>query len=165
MASGKSSLGKKIAKKLDRKFIDLDKEIELFEQTTINEIFDQKGEDYFRRIESEILGKTIDNNPENIVLALGGGTFFSKENIAILKENGSVVYLFLELKNILGRLKVDKENRPLVKNLEEEKLKEKISKLFKTRESFYEQAHLKVDACKSKSKLVEEVILFIENQK
>ena len=84
MGSGKSSLGKKLAKSLDKKFIDTDKEIEKKENKTINEIFENNGEKYFREKEKEFL-KSIPNSL-NMVIATGGGIITDQENREKLNE-------------------------------------------------------------------------------
>ena len=83
MGSGKSSLGKKLAKSLARKFVDTDKEIEKKESKTINEIFENNGENYFRKKEKEFL-INIPNNL-NLVIATGGGIVLDQENREKLK--------------------------------------------------------------------------------
>ena len=90
MGSGKSSLGKKLAKSLDKKFIDTDKEIEKKENKTINEIFENNGEKYFREKEKEFL-VNIPNNL-NMIIATGGGIVTNQENREKLKEN-KVIFL------------------------------------------------------------------------
>ena len=90
MGSGKSSLGKKLSKSLDKKFIDTDKEIEKKEKKTINEIFENNGEKYFREKEKEFL-INIPNNL-NIIIATGGGIITNQENRKKLKEN-KVIFL------------------------------------------------------------------------
>ena len=96
MGSGKSSLGKKLAKSLNKKFIDTDKEIEKKENKTINEIFENEGEKYFREKEKEFL-INIPNNL-NMVIATGGGIVTDQENREKLKEN-RVIFLNASLKD------------------------------------------------------------------
>ena len=90
MGSGKSSLGKKLAKSLGKKFIDSDKEIEKNERKTISEIFEKSGESYFREKEREFLINIP--NSLNMVIATGGGIVIDKENREKLKEN-KVIFL------------------------------------------------------------------------
>ena len=85
MGSGKSSLGKKLAKRLDKKFIDTDKEIEKNENKTINEIFENDGEGYFRKKEKDFLNNIP--NSLNMVIATGGGIVIDEENRKKLKKN------------------------------------------------------------------------------
>ncbi len=154
MASGKSSLGKKIAKHFKKHYIDLDSLIEEVENLSINKIFEEKGEPYFRFLETEILKKL---DFENTVIALGGGTPCFHNNIEIIKAKGKLVYLQLPLKIIIGRLKQDKDNRPLVKNLNDDDLVKKVSELFHEREKFYLKADLCIDAQQSISKIKNQI--------
>lgn len=160
MASGKSSFGKKLARYLDMTFLDLDSFIEEEEERSINEIFAIKGEPYFRYLETEVL-KNI--NLKNTIVSLGGGTPCSEENIEFITNNGLLIYLELPLKIIIGRLKQDKENRPLVKDLKEEELIETVSHLFNSREIFYKKANLILNMQKSLKELKEEVVNYINS--
>jgi len=162
MASGKSSFGKKLAKFLEKDFIDLDLYIEEKEACSINEIFNKKGEDYFRKQESIVL-EELQN--KNAVISLGGGTACFNNNIDFIKKNGIVVYLELPLKIIIGRLKQDKENRPLVKELEDRALIDAVTQLFNKRESYYKKADLILDVRCSTAKLKKEVKSFIDDLK
>jgi len=163
MGSGKTSFGKKLAIYLEKEFIDLDHEIEKKEKLSINEIFLVKGETYFRNKESQILKTVVEK--KDAVFALGGGTVCYNENLAFLKENGILVYLELPIKTILGRLRKDNQNRPLIKDLDSKDFISKISNLFSQREVFYKQADIILDAQISKSKLKRQIADFIENQK
>jgi shikimate kinase len=84
--SGKSTWGKKLAKALQYNFVDLDKLIELNEQLSIEDIFRQKGEEYFRDLEHKYLLKTIVMN--NVVISCGGGTPCYNDNMNLINENG-----------------------------------------------------------------------------
>ena len=75
MGVGKSTIGKKLAKRLKRKFVDIDKIIEIKEKNTIKEIFENKGEHYFRKIEKKITLEELKKN--NLIIALGGGAFIN----------------------------------------------------------------------------------------
>lgn len=159
MASGKSSFGKKLARHLDMDFFDLDSFIEEQEEMTIDEIFAVKGESFFRFLESEVL-KNV--SLKNTLISLGGGTPCSDRNIDFIRNNGLVIYLELPLKIIIGRLKQDRENRPIVKGLNDDELTEKIRQLFNSRETYYQEAHLTLDMQKSLRELKETVDNIIE---
>ena len=111
MGSGKSSLGKKLAKSLNKKFIDTDKEIEKKENKTINEIFENEGEKYFREKEKEFL-INIPNNL-NMVIATGGGIVTDQENREKLKEN-RVIFLNASVERQSKRTSRS-DKRPLLK--------------------------------------------------
>ena len=156
MGSGKSSLGKKLAKSLDKKFIDTDKEIEKKESKTISEIFENSGERYFREKEKEILINIP--NSLNIVIATGGGIVIDQENREKLKEN-KVIFLNASLERQLKRTsKSDK--RPLLKNVDRLK---KLKELYDQRLQLYKEVsnfEINVDKYKSKDillKIIEEL--------
>ena len=156
MGSGKSSLGKKLAKSLDKKFIDTDKEIEKKENKTINEIFENNGEKYFREKEKEFL-VNIPNNL-NMIIATGGGIVTNQENREKLKEN-KVIFLNASVERQSKRTsKSDK--RPLLKNVNRLK---KLRELYDQRLELYREVsniEINVDKFKSKDiliKIIEEL--------
>ncbi len=131
MGSGKSSVGKALAKKLERKFIDMDDEIELGEEKSINEIFAEYGEDHFREVETNYLEKLL--TKKNKVISTGGGVILKEENIAILKRIGTVVFLHTTYEALLKNLEGDKK-RPL---LQRDDAEEVIKNLLTKREPIY----------------------------
>ncbi len=133
MGSGKSTIGRIIAKKLDLLFIDLDNIIELSEESLISDIFDRKGEEYFRDIESRVVRKIYNNN--NCVFACGGGVVHRRENMELIRGSSRVVYLETSPDTAFKRLK-GASNRPLIKTEDPEK---KISDLIKGRRPLYEK--------------------------
>lgn len=155
MGSGKSSIGKRLANRLEFDFIDLDKRIELFSNATIEDIFEKNGEDEFRSLESYVLSRVL--KEDNMVLATGGGTPCYSNNIEILKENGFVVYLELKPDKLKKRLFWAKTKRPLIKGMDEEDLLEYIEDHLEERKEFYEQAHFIVNADKINAKLLDEI--------
>ena len=124
MGSGKTSIGKLLAKKFNLHFADIDNLIELQENMSISEIFALKGEEYFRNIEKDIIKNIFKNS--NLVIALGGGAFENKQTRNFLLENSSVIYLQTEAETIFQRLKND-DTRPLLcGNMSIEKITEII---------------------------------------
>ena len=121
MGSGKSTIGRILAKYMDMKFIDIDKMIAAREKKSIPEIFSEKGEQYFRKLERDI------------VIATGGGVIIDNENIKNLKETSFVVYLDCTIECIYERVKNSK-TRPL---LNVENMFEKIQELHQKRELLY----------------------------
>lgn len=91
MGVGKTSVGKQLARKLNFNFIDTDYEIERLTNKSIPDIFEQYGENYFRKLENSILEKFVKN--EDIVMATGGGIITTKENYNILKNEEKVIFL------------------------------------------------------------------------
>ncbi|QOD61447.1 shikimate kinase [Polaribacter haliotis] len=144
MASGKSTIGKKLAKKLYLNFIDLDDYISEKEKMSISEIFGTKGEIYFRTIEHKYL-KEILNSDKKFVLSLGGGTPCYANNMgAILNTVAKSVYIKASINSLVERLVKEKNERPLVANLENEKITEFVAKHLFERRFFYEQANYSI---------------------
>ena len=145
MASGKSTIGREISKKLDMKFIDLDDYISKREKTSISEIFKVKGEIYFRRIESFYLSEIL-NSKDRFILSLGGGTpCYSNNMELILNSEASSIYIKAGIKTLVSRLTAEKNKRPLVAELEDDKLVEFVAKHLFERRFFYEQASMTVN--------------------
>ncbi|MFL2753167.1 MAG: shikimate kinase [Gammaproteobacteria bacterium] len=156
MGSGKSSLGKKLAKSLNKKFIDTDKEIEKNERKTISEIFENSGESYFREKEREFLINIP--NSLNMVIATGGGIVIDQENREKLKEN-KVIFLNASVERQRKRTSRS-DKRPLLKNVD--KLK-KLRELYDQRLELYKEVsdfEINVDKYKGKDilfKIIEEL--------
>lgn len=154
MGSGKSTIGKILAQKLELQWMDMDIEIEKKANKTIKEIFNQDGEDYFRSLETEQLRSLKDK--ENNVLSTGGGVVLKEENRKILKEIGTVVFLHADSNQIIQNLK-GSDNRPLLQGNNPE---EKIIRLLDQRESTYLNAADIIIQTTGKSidNIVEEII-------
>lgn len=162
MASGKTTIGKSLSKKLGYKFMDLDDYIVEKEGNTVNEIFKSKGEIYFRKTESLLLNEIIQNN-DKLVLSLGGGTPCYGDNMILMqgKTNAKTIYLKATIKTLVKRLRIEKNKRPLISHLEsEELLTEFIGKHMFERSQYYSQANITVSIeGKSESEIVEDIIL------
>ncbi|WP_439582851.1 shikimate kinase [Dyadobacter bucti] len=113
MSSGKSTLGKKLARALNYKFVDLDKLIEKDQGMDIPSLFSQKGESYFRDIESRLLKETIEN--QRIVLATGGGTPCFFDNMDFIKNLGISIFLDVSAADLARRIENHgKDDRPIL---------------------------------------------------
>lgn len=144
MGSGKSTLGKKLAAKLNLPFFDLDQLIEEQEGKTIAEIFSQHGEAYFRDLETTVLKQTI-NQHQGFVLALGGGTPIFNNNMELVNQNGTSVYLKYNAGMLSSRLLTAKQQRPLIAGKNEIELKQFVVDLLSQREPFYLKGKLVVE--------------------
>lgn len=140
MGSGKTTLGKQLANKLDKQFFDLDAEIEAIEKSEVSAIFDKKGENYFRKIETEVLIKLISNN-DNFVISLGGGTPCFNDNMNLINLSGTSIYLKYNSEILANRLVNNKRERPLIKNLSEGEVKVFVNDKVNERELFYKQSN------------------------
>ncbi|GAL68567.1 shikimate kinase [Jejuia pallidilutea] len=162
MGSGKSSVGKILAKKLNYNLIDLDDFIEAKEHATVSEIFKTKGEIYFRKKETEYL-KTLLQLKENTILSLGGGTpcYGNNMDVILNTEHATSIYLKGSLSFLSKKLFKKKAKRPLIAHIETETLlKDFIAKHLFERSQFYNKAqiHIVTDH-KEKSEIVEDIIL------
>ncbi len=139
MGCGKSTIGKKLAKTLSCKFIDLDKYIERKTGESIQQIFKEKGEKYFRVLETESLMEICKS--DNLVIATGGGTPCFFDNMQRILDKGICIYLKMEANNLAKRLSKEKSKRPLIENLTEKYLVNFIRKKLVEREVFYNKAN------------------------
>lgn len=137
MGSGKTTVGKALAKKSGRKFLDTDAMIVSKKNMSINEIFDQYGEAYFRDLETELLKELEDSDGEYII-SCGGGLPVREENRPYLKRIGKVVYLNVNETDILMRLRGD-TTRPLLRGPKEE-VRKRIHDMIEKRDPAYRDA-------------------------
>ncbi|WP_299226265.1 shikimate kinase [Sulfurihydrogenibium sp.] len=157
MGSGKSTVGKILAEKLNMNFIDIDKLIEEKEGMKIKDIFEQKGEGYFRELERKQIEAVV--KQEGLVVSTGGGLGANLDNMNLMKKNGDVVWLDVSLNTVLDRLKND-QDRPLLKQPTE-----KIRQLFEERKNVYRLANIRINADKkTPSQIVEEILTKIKRR-
>lgn len=139
MAVGKSAVGRSLAKKLGLRFVDLDRLIEKTEGKKVAEIFAQKGEPYFRRLEKQTLAEVLRGDGQ--VIATGGGVVVDEENLALLRERALMVRLSASVDVLLSR-SGGKTQRPLLSGADR---RGKIEQLLAERESRYAQAQATID--------------------
>jgi shikimate kinase len=158
MGTGKSTIGKEVAKKLKIEFIDTDMLIEDEANMTITEIFKQNGEKYFRELEEKIFLK-IKNDKEKII-SVGGGTFINEFiRKKILKEYLSI-WLNMDEDLIINRIKRNSKKRPMV---DPNNIEKSIKNLKKTRDPIYKLANYEINCnLNSKNKIIEKIINFYE---
>ncbi|HQP92163.1 MAG TPA: shikimate kinase [Candidatus Omnitrophota bacterium] len=142
MGTGKTATGKVLSKSLKRAFFDMDELIEEREKMTIPDIFEKKGEPYFRALEKEVVKELAKKN--DLVIACGGGAFVDPENIENMKASGKVIWLTSSPEMILDRTKKF-THRPLL-NVKDPLVR--IKDLLAKREPFYSQAHCVIDCDK-----------------
>lgn len=142
MGSGKTYWGKIWASMYSFTFIDLDEVIEKNEGKSIADIFEIKGEKYFREIEAAALRSFEDL--ENTIIACGGGTPCFYENIEWMNDKGTTIYLLSTAQEILQRVLSEQDKRPLIKKMNKGELLFFIEQKLKERENFYNSAGITV---------------------
>lgn len=144
MGSGKTHWGKLLSAKLHLPFRDLDMEIVGKEQKSVSEIFAEKGEEYFRYQEKEVLEEIVQGE-ESFILSCGGGTPCFFNNIEFMKKNGKVVWLNTDIDTLKDRLLKERMSRPLIREITEVELKRYIIRKLSERRMYYEQADVMVN--------------------
>ena len=163
MGCGKTTIGQLLAEKLHYEFVDTDDLIVQNYQQDINTIFHEKGEKFFRNLETTTLQNVINNiknNGKKYVISTGGGIVLKDENRQLLKQFGYNIYLQTDTNILVQRLMTDTQ-RPLLKN--KENLAENLQNLYNQRNKFYlEVANLVIQ---TNNKNIDEIILNICRQK
>jgi shikimate kinase len=142
MGSGKSTLGRKLAKLLGYEVVDLDKLIELEVGMSISDYFQHHGEDAFRQLEYDMLRNMI--YPDKVVFATGGGTPCYFDTMEWMNRSGVTIYISLNVSALVNRLKNAKSDRPLIKDMKEDELVDFVTKKLAERAVFYEKAKFMV---------------------
>jgi len=140
MGSGKSYWGKLLAKKLKCGAYDLDYLVESAEEKTIAEMFEEDGEDHFRKNEAKILRWFAEK--KIYVLSTGGGTPCFHENMQWMNNQGITIWINEPVEVLAERLKPEKEHRPLIKELSDEALTDFLQQKLDQRRPFYSQAKI-----------------------
>ncbi len=161
MGSGKSHWGKIWSEANQFSFVDLDAVIEEKAGKTVAAIFELNGEDYFRGLETDALRTCA--HLQNTIVACGGGTPCFNENMQWMNENGTTIYITCTSNEILARVLLEKEKRPLLKKLNQAELLFFIEQKVKEREPFYTQANLTVQSCLLTESSFPEIISTITN--
>ncbi len=142
--SGKTRIGRALAKRLQMPFFDLDHEIEKEGKKSIPEIFLIEGENYFRIVEKDVLRKVIDREKQ-CVLATGGGAPCFFDNMAYMNQNGITIFLNVPLKDLYERLvKRGTNTRPLLKDMTSGELKIELQQKFNDRIPYYRSANQEI---------------------
>ena len=159
MGSGKSTIGAIIAKKMNLNHVDTDKEIEKLENTSINKIFEEKGEKYFRRIEEKISTKKI--KLKNTIISLGGGGFLNDRIKKIILKDCLSFWLDWRDDEIINRL-IKSQKRPKLKDLN----KNDLLLMIKDRAKKYSHANFRVKCDNlTKFEIAEKIINIYKNEK
>ncbi len=158
MAVGKSAVGRNLAKRLRRRFVDLDRQIEKSEGMKVRDIFEQKGEDYFRQCEKRALAQLLTEQDQ--VIATGGGVVLDDDNLALLREKTLLVCLRASTAAILRRVGSG-ATRPLLKGPNR---RERIEELVQARQERYAQAHVTIDTDQlTLSQVVDKIMAMVQS--
>ena len=158
MGVGKSSVGEDLSRKLNTGFKDIDKIIETKLSLSITDIFEKKGEKFFREIEEK--ETLIHLKDENIVIALGGGAFMNEKIRKNIKKFSVSFWLDLNNKQVFQRVSINKK-RPLLSNKSTEK---DVEKLYEKRKDIYSLADYRINCnFKNKNEIVKEILKIYEN--
>ena len=160
MGVGKTTIGRRLAKKLSYKFIDVDKLIENKEGSSINQIFKDKSENYFRQLEIKMSLQELKKSRS--VISLGGGAFLNNSIRRTVKNLSTSFWLDVDVDVLINRLK-KANKRPLLFN---KNLKETINKIYLERKNIYNKADFKI-ICKSMKPdaIVEKILKLYENSR
>ncbi len=160
MASGKTEISKSIARLSAYKLADTDDMIVNKMRMTINEIFDKYGEEYFRKIECEIIAEAANLN--NMVISTGGGAVLKKANMTALRKSGVIFNLSPDFSVIADRLEAARKTRPLLKH---DSL-ENIKKRFHERQPFYADCDyvIKIIHGRTPDSYAEEILKIMERK-
>ena len=157
MGSGKSTVGRQLAKVLGADFSDLDDIIENAENQTIAAIFSEKGEHYFRELESHCL-KSIHESEHPKVIAVGGGTPCFFDNIDWMNDNGITVFLNPSVDVLFNRLKSETAKRPVLEGKSDTALCKLITEKLNSRLDYYKKAKIVIDVQSNEVDVLAEVI-------
>ncbi|MDR2204841.1 MAG: AAA family ATPase [Flavobacteriaceae bacterium] len=145
MGSGKSHISKMLSQKIGFDLMDLDTEIAKKIGMSVLEIFEKKGEIFFRKEEREVLENLL-NTTENTVISLGGGTPAYFNNMEIINEKSESIFLRTSVKTLSERLLKQKNRRPLISKISDENLPEFIAKHLFERNPFYNKAKITINS-------------------
>ena len=160
MAVGKSAVGRKLARRLGWRFVDVDRAIEEERRLKVAEIFEREGESGFRQLEKRKLAEVLSET--NQVIATGGGAVVDDENLSLLKRQSLLVCLTASPETLLRR-SGGGESRPLLRGNDKRR---RIEELLGRRRERYAEAHLRVDTDgRTVDQVVEEIVTAIKNAK
>ncbi|HEX5021872.1 MAG TPA: shikimate kinase, partial [Candidatus Binatia bacterium] len=139
MATGKSAVGRNLARKLHRRFVDLDALIEKTEGRNVRDIFAEKGESYFRRLEKQALEQILSQQGQ--IIATGGGIILDEDNLTLLRQKSLLIGLTASTDVLVSRVGKNSK-RPLLKGVD---VRARIEELLQQRQSRYAEADVIID--------------------
>ncbi|MDO5496748.1 MAG: shikimate kinase [Alistipes sp.] len=165
MGCGKSSLGKKLSKALNLRFVDTDAEIERREGASVNDIFRYEGEEYFRKSERRVIEEIIEERAD-VVVSTGGGLPLWRDNMELMNGAGVTIFLKRSAEQIASRLSPHgRQKRPKLRGLNDEELVAFMRENMLQREPYYKKAQLCIDCVPlSDAELVKKIIEYVDEQ-
>ncbi|MGR4858027.1 shikimate kinase [Bacteroides pyogenes] len=165
MGAGKTTLGKALARRLSVPFVDLDWYIEERFHKTVGELFAGRGEKAFRELEKKMLHEVAEF--EDVIISTGGGTPCFFDNMDFMNKVGVTVFLKVHPDVLFGRLRVAKQQRPILREKTDEELKDFIVRALEERKPFYTRAkHVfdadELDNRRQIKKAVEQLLLLLQ---
>lgn len=157
--SGKTTIGMILSKKSNYMFTDTDEIIVKLQNRSINEIFAENGEEYFRDLETDVIKEV--STQGNQIISTGGGIVLRQENLTNLSRNGIVFYLKTSVDTLIKRLEGD-SSRPLLKTKD---IKKKLENMLNIRGNLYEKADVIIETDKMSAEETSEEILRIYNER
>lgn len=142
---GKSTIARKASRIAGCGFIDTDREVEKLQNAKVSQIFADKGESYFRQLESRIIGdiaRKYNSSGEDVIVATGGGLPCFGDNMELLNSTGMTVYLSSSNERLFNMLRLCRKQRPLVAAMDDEQLRLYIRKTMSLREPFYRRSEV-----------------------
>ena len=158
MGSGKTTLGKQLASRLGYRFIDQDDAIEKRLHKTVPQIFESEGENKFRETERDVIREMAET--DNVVVATGGGAPCFFDNIQVMNKIGVSVYIKVDPKTLVNRLKKSPTERPLIKGKDDEELLRFVTAKLNERDAFYSKATTTVQSSNLK---VEDILMVLQH--
>jgi shikimate kinase len=159
MGAGKSTCAAELSQRTGVAYVDLDKEIERVQNQAIQDIFNEKGEEFFRELEAKVL-RSIQPQEEDLIVACGGGTPCFHDSMKWMNEQGETWYLKISPSEIYRRIDPEQwANRPVLKGARPEEVKRFIQDLMMTREKFYLQAHKVISEENANARYLERYIV------
>ena len=157
MATGKTTIGKRLSSRLNLPFFDSDREIEQILGCSINEYFNTHGETKFRVIEEKIIIEKIKNNKDNnFIMSLGGGAYLNNNIRKLINFVGISIWLNSNIDIVYNRLKKSKNERPLMATFN---TREKLEALLKKRRIYYQTADIKINIKNTSKENMSDIIL------
>lgn len=161
MFSGKSTVGKLLAKSMGYEHIDTDHMFESLYNISINNFFEKYGQDLFRELEHKLLLTLIEK--DNIIISTGGGLPCFHNNMELIKQNGISIHINMSFKSIIHRQKKSKKNRPLLRNKSQEEIEIFLQDLLAKRIGIYNQSNIIIKGEDLNIKELKEKILTLSN--